>query len=252
MSEKECPIPFTPKPGCRDFKWEAVVVCDGYADFLCLTLPHNKFLFDQIVVVTSFEDKATRKLCEFHHVQCIPTDVLKSRQGVFCKGAGINVGLEALDKDGWVVHLDADIYLPPQTRILLEAANLDKSFVYGIDRFMVRGREAWDKFINQPVLQHEDEAWIHLNTFPLGTRVMHKGKGGWVPIGFFQLWDAQTSGVSRYPEGHTTAAREDTIFLEPWGRAKRGFLPEIIGYHLESEDASHAANWSGRKTAAFV
>jgi hypothetical protein len=250
MSEPECPG--KPVPAPERFKMEAVVVCDGYADFLCHTLPHNKFLFDKIVVVTSYEDKATRKLCEYLHVECIPTDVLKSRHGVFCKGAGINVGLAALDKDAWVVHLDADIYLPPQTRILLENAALDKSFVYGCDRFIVRGRKAWDDFIEKPVLQHENECWIHLNAFPLGTRVMHRSTGGFVPIGFFQLWHPKTSGVSTYPEGHTSAGREDTLFLAPWPRSKRGFIPELIVYHLESDDARNAANWGGRTTAPYV
>ncbi len=234
------------------FKIEAVVVCDHYHDFLAQTLPYNKYLFDKLVVVTSYEDKATRRMCEFHHVECIPTDVLEARKGKFCKGAGINIGLNALQKNGWVLHLDADIYLPPQTRIILQRANLDKSLVYGIDRFIVRGTKAWDKFREVPQLQHEDETWIHLGAFPLGTRVMHYGAGGYVPIGFFQLWHPETSKVFVYPEGHSTAAREDTLFLSAWPRAKRGFIPEIIGYHLETEDAVKASNWSGRKTAPFT
>lgn len=240
-----------PPPANPCFKMECVIVCDNYSDFLQQTLPHNKFLFDKILVVTSFEDKATQRICEYNHVQCIKTDEMEARKGHFRKGAGINVGLEALDKDGWVVHLDADIYLPPQTRILLNAADLDKRMVYGIDRFIVRGWEAWQEFIERPRLLHEDETWVHLNGFPLGTRVMHKSQGGYVPIGFFQYWNPKASGVFRYPEGHTSAGREDTIFLDPWPRAKRGFIPEIVGYHLESDDAAKASNWNGRTTAPF-
>src|SRR5579859_7461706 len=100
------------------FKMEAVVVCDQYSDFLRVTLPANKHLFDRIVVVTSAEDKATQRICEFNHVQCVRTDSLNSRWGKFCKGAGINEGLGKLDSDGWVVHLDADIWLPPLARIM--------------------------------------------------------------------------------------------------------------------------------------
>ena len=62
-----------------------------------------------------------------------------SRWNQFCKGAGINEGLSRLDQDAWVVHLDADIWLPPQTRLLLENANLDPCMIYGIDRFCVKG-----------------------------------------------------------------------------------------------------------------
>lgn len=32
---------------------------------------------------------------------------------------------------------------------------------------------------------------------------------------------------------------------------KRGFIPEVTAYHLESEDAPMAINWQGRKTKPF-
>src|SRR5580658_1551538 len=239
-------------PSTRPFSMEAVIVCDKYADFLAQTLPHNKFLFDRIVVVTSFEDKATQRVCEFHHVECMRNDELQSRKGEFHKGKGINAGLQALSLKGWTVHMDADIYLPPQTRLLLQAADLDPAFIYGIDRFNVRGFEAWAEFQGVPKLQHENETYIHLGAFPIGTRVMHRHAGGYVPIGFFQMWNPGASGVHRYPEEHSSAGRGDTVFAQQWPRSRRGFLPEIVGYHLESRDASNAANWSGRTTAPFA
>jgi hypothetical protein len=238
MSQPEinpCPVPL-PTP----FKLECVIVCDRYSDFLQQTLPHNKILFSKVVVVTSFEDKATQRICEYNHVQCVMTDVMESRKGHFCKGAGINAGLAALDGDGAVLHLDADIYLPPQTKLLLELADLDRAMVYGIDRFIVRGWAAWQEFLERPRLLHEDETWVHVASgFPVGTRVMHR------------LWWPSVSGVLRYPEGHTDAGREDTLFSGNWPRSKRGFIPEIVGYHLESDDAGNASNWSGRKTKPF-
>ena len=182
---------------------EAVVVCSHYDDFLRHTLPSNKFLFDKIVVVTDWEDKQTRRLCEFYHVECCPTDLLDTRKGVFNKGKGINEGLAILAKGGWVVHLDADMWLPPQTRLLLQQANLDKSMVYGIDRFNVRGLDKWLAFIQDPHLQHECDAYVHLKAFPLGTRVMQTAANGYLPIGFFQMWHPLTSNITRYPEQHS-------------------------------------------------
>src|ERR1700757_431096 len=118
-------------------KLEAVVVCVDYDDFLAHTLPANKALFDQIVVVTTPEDENTQRLCEYHHVRCVPTDVFGVGDGEFRKGAGINVGLSHLKMDGWVAHVDADIVLAPQTRVLLEQTSLDPTMVYGIDRFNI-------------------------------------------------------------------------------------------------------------------
>lgn len=232
-------------------KLEAVVVCDKYSDFLAFTLPENKILFNKIVVVTSHEDKETQRVCEYWHVQCIQTDVLESRRGHFCKGKGINEGLAALDMDGWVAHLDADIVLPPLTRILLEKADLDTSMLYGCDRVMCKSFEDWIRFRSKPRLQQENECWIHMDQFPFGHRVVINSFGGYVPIGFFQLWSPSGSGIKAYPEGHTTAAREDTNFALQWPRSKRHMLAEIIAYHLESEDAPMAKNWAGRTTREF-
>jgi hypothetical protein len=205
-----------------------------------------------MVVVTSYEDHETRKLCEHYHVECIPTDRLETRKKLFCKGKGINEGLRALGRKGWVIHLDADVLLPPQSRILLENAKLDKSMLYGFDRQNVKGFKAFDQYMQQPKLQHEDEAYIHLDAFPMATRVMHKQTGGFVPLGFGQLWHPRVSGVHGYPEGHTDAGREDFKFGTSWPRAKRHLIPEIIFLHLESVDSSMSANWKGRKTVPFT
>lgn len=242
-------IPATKEP----FKLEAVIVCNQYSDFLRNTLPNNKHQFDRVVVVTSPEDIDTQKFCEFYHVECVVTEAMRTADGHFCKGAGINAGLARLEKTGWVLHLDADIWLPPQTRHLLQLANLDKRMLYGIDRFNVRGFEAWQNFLRKPALQQEMGVYVHLDNhnFPVGTRVMIYGMDGYTPIGFFQLWNPKASGVFSYPQGHTTAAREDTQFAAKWKRGARGFIPEVIGYHLESSDAANAANWNGRKTSLF-
>lgn len=234
---------------CKNFKLECVIVCRDYSDFLCYTLPHNKQLFDRLVVVTSKEDKKTQKLCEFYHVHCLICPEL-SLPGMW-KGDAIDLGLRKLDCDGWVLHLDADIWLPPQTRRLLERACLDPTQVYGADRFNVRGANEWLKFLREPLLQHECEAYIHLNNdFEVATRVMAHDTG-WIPIGFFQLWHPLVSGCRTYPKKHSDAGRTDMLFSKQWPRSKRGFIPEIVCYHLESEDAGMGTNWEGRQTAEF-
>lgn len=249
MSYTEPPCP---PPVHRPFKLEGVIVCDKYADFLRHSLPSTKHIFDRVVVVTSFEDKETQRVCEYNHVECIKSDVMESRRGHFRKGMGINVGLNALSKEDWVVHLDADIVLPPQTRILLERAHLHKKDLYGIDRFIVKGIRAWQQFNEELPLQHECDAYTHLTAFPVGTRVMSGAGGGYIPIGFFQMWNPKVSGIFTYPEGHTDAGREDMLFAKKWPRSERHLIPEIVGYHLESDDAAMSSNWKGRTTAPFT
>ena len=239
-------------PVINPFKLECVVVCDKYSDFLARTLPTNKFLFDQLVVVTSYEDIETQRVCEFYHVKCVKTDDLNSRKKEFHKGKGINAGLKELKNDGWVVHLDADMVLPPQTRILIETAKLDPHMIYGIDRFIVKGFHEWDEFLSMPKLQHENDSWLHPNAFPIGHRVMYSFVGGYLPIGFFQMWCPKVSGVKKYPESHTNAGRGDSVFAQQWPRPLRAMIPELIGYHLESVDSVMSSNWDGRTTKTFA
>jgi hypothetical protein len=229
---------------------ECVITCVNYADFLAATLPHNRHQFDYMVVVTTPDDYETQRLCEFWHVDCRTTPLFR-QGGPFRKGAGINVGLNALSKRDWVMHLDADVFLPPLARQLLDRAALDPACLYGADRVMVPSYESWQRFLRCPALQQEDSVWVHSHAFPPGVRVASPDFGGYVPIGFFQLWCPSKSGVKSYPDEHTTAGRGDMIFTQKWPRAKRGLVPEFMVYHLESGPAEMGANWNGRKTPPF-
>jgi hypothetical protein len=245
-------------PACTDgpsapIKIEAVTTCVGCADFLAHTLPLTKPCFDKIVVVTAPEDKDTKAVCDHWGVKYRQTDAFRTRWGEFNKGAGINCGLEDLSRDAWMVHLDCDIILPSHFRQSIALADLDTSMVYGIDRAEFKSYEDWQRFHEAPEPQIAGNGvFIHVTHTgqSIGTRVQFGNRGGWVPIGFFQMWHAD-SNVFAYPEGHTDAGREDSMFGAFWPRRKRGFIPEVIAWHLESENAPMAVNWKGRKTKAF-
>ena len=232
-------------------KIEGVCISADYGDFLAETLPRNRNLFDRLVVVTAPEDRETQRVCEYEYVECIQTDALRSRWGQFAKGSGINVGLEVLDLDGWVVHFDADIVLPPLFRRILQDLDLDEQTIYGVDRHMIASAEQWREHCSNPKLQQEDDIYVHVNQYPLGTRIASSTKGGWLPIGYWQMWNPKGSGVYEYPENHSSAGRTDMQFATQWPRSKRQLLPEILVYHLESEPADQGANWNGRVTKKF-
>lgn len=233
---------------------EGVIICVNYSDFLAQTLPHNKHLFNHLVVVTSLDDYNTQKLCEYHNVECLKTDEFTKNGDPFNKAKGINVGLKYLSKKDWVIHLDADIYLPPLTRGILERIELDKKKIYGIDRMMCPSFEAWNEFISNPRPTHTGWVYIHPTAFPMGVRIGEYMSKGYEPIGFFQMWHPQTSKVSSYPEQHGSADRTDVLFAKLWDRINRSLIPEIIGIHLDSENSTideMGKNWNGRKTKYF-
>jgi hypothetical protein len=231
---------------------EGVIVCVNYSDFLNHTLPENKAHFDNLVVVTDLKDLATVRVCEKYNVKCVQTNVFYENDAVFNKGAGINAGLAELTKQGWVIHMDADIYLPPLTRYVLEKRDLDQNKIYGVDRLMCPNYESWVAYREGYDTVHEHWTFVHLNSFPVGTRLVHyNDSDGWIPIGFFQMWHPAESGVHHYPDKHGAADRTDTLHGKKFDRNQRELLPELVVIHLESENCLMGANWNGRKTRKF-
>jgi hypothetical protein len=237
---------------------EAVVVCVNYADFLAYTLPANKSQFNNMVIVTDTKDNATVAVCNKNNVRCVQTDAFYANGNQFNKAAGINVGLNALQKNGWVVHLDADILLPPLTRYILDKTPLNKSKIYGIDRLMCNSYDDWMEYVEGSRSVHEDWAFLHLNLFSVGSRLVQYGEymdegtpDGWVPIGYFQMWHPSTNNTNTYPPEHGAADRTDVLHAKRYKRADRELIPELVAIHLDSETACMGVNWLGRKTIRF-
>jgi len=232
------------------FIMESVTVCVRYGDYLRHTLPLFKSHFNRSVVVTSLGDTETRNLCHYYNVECVATDEMITDQ-VVNKGVAINIGLEKLCFREWAVHLDADMVLPPKTRSILETLPLNEQFIYGIDRMMCPSYEAWENFLARPVPQH-DLAYVYVGPFPLGIRLNRREIGGYVPLGYFQMFHREASCFRAYPTKSESAAVSDMLFAARWPRTHRHLIPELIGIHLATEDAGEmGVNWHGRKTRRF-
>lgn len=231
----------------------AVTVSVGCGDFLNYSLPHNVRSFDRWLIVTSPDDEETQRVCHYYNAECLVTDVMHEDGQKFNKGAAVNAGLERLDPRDWVVHLDADIVMPPQARQVLEATGLNSQFLYGCDRINVPSYEAWGTFMTSPLPLYE-RGWLWTPPFPVANRLISPDDNGYIPIGYFQMFNRQASclGTPFYPTVHDTAALSDTEFARRWPRTHRQFLPELYVFHLMTEDQTHGANWDGRVTARFA
>jgi hypothetical protein len=214
---------------------------------------------DKIVVVTDAKDAKTKAVCEFWNVQCIQTDdVYLNGAKVPNKGIAINKGLAAISQKDWVLHMDADVFLLPMTRQILEGLTLEKDSIYGTDRLMIESYEEWHNFMHpdpdddayKPM--HEGWIYLHMDRFKVGTRLVQYQDGGYWPIGFFQLWNPGGSGVSTYPAGNVGFDRTDVVHLKQWAKDKRKFIPDFAVIHLSNEKHGQGQNWFGRKTKMFV
>jgi hypothetical protein len=235
-------------------KLEAVIVCINYSDFLKITLPANKHYFDRLVIVTDEQDTETHKVCEFYNVHCVKTNAFYVDGPMPNKAMGINEGLKHLSKEGWVLQLDADIWLPPLTREILSKYPLDSKSIYGIDRLMCNSYKDWMNFIHMhsPRPIHEGWIYLHLHHFPMGQRIVQYQGEGYMPIGYFQLWNPKGSGVWTYPVEKVGFDRTDVLHLKQFTREYRRFIPDIVCIHLASEDHAMGQNWYGRTTSSFI
>lgn len=236
-------------------KINALTVCCGYSDFLCWSILENKQLFDSWIIVTDTKDKKTKELCDNYNLHCIQTDVFYEN-GIFNKYAGINEGLKYIDKDSWIIFLDADIILHNLTKYVLEHIPLDETCIYGIDRVNCVGLPNWLKYISKRDSLFQN--WLlHSAGFEFGSRLVHyfgenqdNGKFvGWRPLGFFQM--CYGKAFNTYPQNTIGADHCDLEFVRNWGRSRRILIPELIGIHLESEGTFKGINWYGRKSLPF-
>lgn len=239
-------------------KLQAVTVSVNYSDFLIHTLEENHKLFDKWVIVTDLKDQDTFELCRnYPNVVCIQTDIFYTNGARFNKFAGINLGLEQIDADAWVLFLDSDIVLHEKLTWVLENINLDPTCIYGVDRVNCQGFEAWDKYKQTRDLVVDN--WLLTDAFfKFGARLVHyygyeNGDGkfaGWNPLGFFQL--AHRSSFVSYPAFATGADHCDLTFARLFPREKRVHIPEVLVIHLESLEAHKSVNWYGRVSRPFV
>jgi Glycosyltransferase like family 2 len=237
----------------KKMKIEAVVVCVDYADYLADALPNNLLQVEHVTVVTTPEDRATISLCARHGVRCLQTTVMRrdAPEGgpSFNKARAINHGLAHLNGRDWVLHLDADTVLPDQFRRMAMNAELDPTFIYGMDRVNCEGSGEWDKYLADPEPQYE---WSFMvkppRRWPIGARVAHGDYGGYCPIGFFQLWNPIGSGIIRYPvKEEGDMEHTDLLHATQWDRRHRALLPEGFCTHLVNSK-KFGINWKGRKT----
>lgn len=233
---------------------EAITVCVNYSDFLAHTLPLNKQHFDHWVVITSKEDRETQRLCRHHNVECLVTDRFTENGDKFNKAKAINEGLLYHSKREWMVHIDADIVLPPMFRQIVERMSLNKNVIYGADRLMCPDFNEWMAYVKKPKPIYDEWIFIHLNVFPIASRVADYNGDGYAPIGYFQMWHPIGSKQLLYPEEHGAADRTDMAFAKRFSRENRALLAEIVVIHLDSENATvkeMGKNWQGRKTIEF-
>lgn len=199
-------------------KLNVLIVSVNYNDFLILTLQKNSKLFENITVVTSPDDFLCQKICEKFNVNCLITDVMFESGAKFNKGKAINFALNSIDKESFVLILDADIIVENPINI----EELENNTLYTSGRWIVKDHDSYKEY----------EVY--------GTRNLtyESNKG----LGFFQLFYNERQ---RYPEDFNDAGWSDLVF-----RDKFTVVQELTNRILHLGKIKK--NWSGRKTPEFI
>lgn len=223
---------------------EAVTVCVGFSDLLSVTMPFNKSIIDNWIIVTSEEDVETQKLCNCYNIKCIISNEMYENGDIFNKGKAINLGFDQFNLKGYCLQLDSDIILVPGLKKLLSYMDLEEDCLYGVDRIDLTGREEVMEAILRMKDQYSDYVFVQ-EQMPISTRMYHN-EMGYCPIGFFQLF--HNSKMIPYPMIHKTAARSDILFMLNWAKNKRRLFPGCFVYHIKTEEAPMGIDWNGRTT----
>lgn len=225
-------------------KIDAITTCVNYSDYLVHTLQNAKH-FDSFTVVTTEEDVKTQELCKVNNIECLTSNF----GSLFNKGKAINDAIRRLENPDWIVLIDSDIVLPQITGYMLRSLHLHEQQIYGIDRMDCPSREEWEKYKDSCLPQHENSTFIHSGPWVTSTRIMSVKNGGYIPMGFFQMFNVNADAIADgyYPEDYDTAGNSDLAFGCLWPRYNRQLLPELIGIHLSPQNV----NWKGRVSKEF-
>ena len=127
---------------------------------------------------------------------------------------------------------------------LTAPTHLDADCIYGALRCDVIGADALGA-IRRGDPQHTQGAFV---TAPDNARlgsIYVDPLRGFVPIGFFQLWNAACQ--KPYPYSLGDAAHDDVLFAAQWPRPQRRLLPTVICHHLCATPPKLGENWDGNR-----
>ena len=199
-----------------DVKIEAVTVCVDYSDHLSECIDNHQYVHDWIIV-THHRDHRTIKLCETSGIRYILSERIYQNGAYFAKGRAINDGLKCLDRDEWLLHIDADQKLPGSFTDILNKSELNRDCIYGAKR------------------QHNDIVRTEINP---ATEEEHQRP----LVGFFQLW--HSSKYKSYPESSIHAGDDDQEMSLRFKYPDEWRYLDVVTEDVSGEFCKH---WYGRK-----
>lgn len=200
---------------------KVVTVSVDYHAELRLALSANLKVFkDRYLVVTTFDDIETVKICQEFGVEVKQTHSFHENGAVFNKWKGLEEGLDEIGRTGWIAILDSDIVFPLGAEI-----DLCPGKFYTPERKIL---EDFSQGIPQEVCWCDLPGVGHYEGFP----------------GYCQIFRGEDAPLEkpwhRIDLGHAGCA--DTWFEEKWPKMSH-LHPNFFVIHL----GKPFQNWVGRR-----
>tara|TARA_A100000171_G_scaffold34350_1_gene32794 strand:- start:739 stop:1359 length:621 start_codon:yes stop_codon:yes gene_type:complete len=193
-------------------KIDTVTVSIDYSDYLKKIIS-NKELLENWLIITHKDDKKTIKVCKDNKLNYIfSKKIYKNAQFAKCKA--INEGLDYIQPNNWILHIDSDVLLPENFNEILKTEVNDKDIIYGSRRYNTNGNDT-SILMGLPHIDYS--------------------------VGFFQLWHA--SEKNRYTDVGYTNVEGDVEHDESFEKRK------ILSLHIidvQKHRSNLKENWVGR------
>ena len=198
----------------------AITVCVDYSDFLGLTLPLNRYHFEQFSVVTSSVDVITQNLARTLGANVIVTDCFYDDGARFNKAKALEHGLDVIGRHGWLCLMDADVIWPNELPDFARTVGN----IYVPNRRMMRQ-------VEKAIPDESDWSQYPLNPYKEFS-------------GYSQIFHASDTTLGPAPWHQIIwkhAGGADTCFSQKWPKVRR-IRPPFEVLHL----GENQKNWWGR------
>ncbi|MDF2427621.1 MAG: glycosyltransferase family 2 protein [Nitrosopumilus sp.] len=213
-----------------------ITVSINFGDFLKTTLPINRLLFDDYIVVTSPEDELTQKIAKENDCILVITDRHKKDGAPLNKGCAINDGIDQCKTD-WICYIDADIALTEAVK----TECLDQNCLYGINRLMCESYEDWFEYRLSGKTNH-----LYIKDEKEGLRLAKMPSNKKYAIGYCQIWKNK-KGI-KYPEESHTTLFDDLHFNDRFSKVHNLDKSCI---HISSSEWVRDLDSRGRKSGKW-
>lgn len=207
---------------------KAVIVCVDFADLLALTLPYNRHHFDEVLIVTSPEDRETKEVARAHKAHLYKTYAFWRHGADFNKWLALELALDEMGRSGPICLLDVDILWPKKADVSVATCG---KLVTPFRRMM----ENIEGLLSDG-LPEEKDWW----KFPLHPQQREFA-------GYTQIFHGEDPHLPKEPPWHQTdwrhAGGADSFFQALWSDADK-VRPPFEVLHL----GAAGENWCGRAT----